>query len=448
MDIVDAYRSQMKKMIVLGAPLAAGYIVHVSIGVTDTIMLGRYSVDALAAVVLGHTYFFVFFIVGGGFGHAVMPLVASAVSSGDDLQVRRFTRMGLWLSAAFSIIFLGSFWFSSAVLQLLGQDPSLSLVAQGYLRVVGFALFPALMVIVIKSYLSALELMRAVLLITLGGFIINIPLNYCLIFGNWGAPELGVQGAAIASLVVNIFMALGVALYAQWVLPAQQIFARLWRPDWSAMVKVAKLGAPIGATSFAEVGLFSGASFMMGWLGTVPLAAHGVALQLTSLAFVVHVGLSGAATILVGKAYGRQDKTTLRQVSIAAFALSMVFATLTAIAYVTIPAPLLAAFIDAADPAFDQIIFYGSALLLMSALFQVVDAAQVMGLGFLRGIQDTAVPMAMAVVSYWIIGLPIAYIFCFIFDWGGPGLWAGLAVGLAAAAVMMLARFLLLLKRL
>ena len=448
MYISDAYRSQIKKMIALGAPLAAGYIVHVSIGVTDTIMLVRYSIDALAAVVLGHTYFFVFFIVGSGFGHAVMPLVASAVSSGENQQIRRVTRMALWLSALFSVASFGLLWFSGAVLEMFGQDPALSSVAQSYLRIVGFALLSALILIVIKDYLSALELMQAVLFITLGGFIINIPLNYCLIFGNCGAPELGVQGAAIASLTVNIFMAIGVSLYAQWALPEQQIFARLWRPDWSALLKVAKLGAPIGATSFAEVGLFSGSTIMMGWLGTVPLAAHGVALQLTSLVFVVHVGLSGAATIRVGKAYGQNDAVTLRQGAIAGFVLSMVFAAVTVFAFVLMPKPLLSAFVDANDPDFDQIILYGSVLLLMAAMFQVVDAAQVMALGFLRGIQDTTVPMAMAVVSYWVIGLPGAYVFCFMLDWGGAGLWAGLAVGLAAAAVMMLTRFSMLLRQL
>ena len=240
-----------------------------------------------------------------------MPLVASAEAQGDQIQVRRITRMGFWLSALFGLLAMPVFWWSSTLLQAFGQQASLADEAQRYLRFAGFAIVPALLMMVVKSYLAGLKKTQAVLWIIVAGVGLNIVLNYAFIFGNWGAPELGIQGAGVASLIVNLMLFFGVVLYAANNTPEYALFHRLWKLDWDVFGTVARMGGPIGVTGLAESGLFAASAIMMGWLGTVPLAAHGIALQLTAATFMVHLGLSNTATIRAGTAMGRQDEAHL-----------------------------------------------------------------------------------------------------------------------------------------
>ena len=210
------------------------------------------------------------------------------------------------------------------------------------------------------------------------------------------------------------------------------------------MNDVMKLGLPISVTGLAESGLFAGSTIMMGWLGPVAVAAHGIALHITSLTFVIHVGLSSAATIQVGQAYGAANFIDLKRSTFAASFASGSVVLFTVLAFLMMPKFLVSLFVDPNAPEIEEILVYGVLLLYMAALFSTVDAAQVMALGVLRGMQDTSIPMAMAVFSYWIVGLPAAYLLCFTLNWGGVGLWAGLAMGLACAATGLIGRFLIL----
>ena len=437
-----------RSMLRLGAPLILSQLALMGIGVTDSIMLGWYSVEALAAGVLGHTVFFVMFIVGGGFGIAVMPLVASAIARNAAKEARRVTRMGVWLSIAYAMAVLPLFIYSEALLVLIRQSAELAQFASDYLFIVGFAMAPALIITVLKSYLAAQELVTFALATTILGFFVNIPLNYVLIFGEFGLPELGLQGSATASVLVNSFMAICLWLYAVLKLPERALFQRIWQPDWTSMRTVIRLGLPISVTSLAEAGLFSASTLMMGWLGTIAVAAHGIALNITSLTFVIHLGLSSAATIQVGQAFGADRLEELKSSAIMASLASAMVVCATVVLFLSIPEFMVSLFVDPKAPELDQILTYGKLFLLMSALFSTVDAAQVMALGILRGIQDTSVPMGMAVVSYWLIGIPVAYWLAFPLGWEGVGLWAGLAVGLACAAIGLLARFALLYSKL
>jgi MATE family multidrug resistance protein len=219
------------------------------------------------------------------------------------------------------------------------------------------------------------------------------------------------------------------------------MFARLWRPDWEALARVFRLGWPIGLTNLAEVGLFAASSVMMGWLGTLPLAAHGIALQVTSVIFMVHVGLSNVATVRAGQAQGRGDGQGLRDGARVVLAVSGVVAVCTVVVFLAVPGVLIGLFLSPDDPSRPAVIAIGVMLLAAAALFQVVDAAQVMALGLLRGVQDTRVPMVIAGLSYWVVGVPASYVLGFTFGMGGPGIWLGLALGLALAGVFMLWRF-------
>lgn len=440
---LPAIAREARALLVLGLPLVGSHLAQVSMHITDTVMMGWYGVEALAAVVLGATVFFTLFLVGSGFAWAVMPIIAAAVSNGQDTEVRRITRMGLWLSLLFGAGVLPLFLFAAPVLRALGQDPALADAAQGYLRIAGWGIFPALVVMVLKNYLAAQERTQVVLWATVAAAVLNGLLNWAFIFGNWGAPELGVRGAALATLGTQVFSLVIVLAYAAW-LPAlrhHELFVRFWRPDWGAFGSVFRLGWPIGITTLAETGLFAATAIMMGWVGTRELAAHGIALEIISTVFMVHLGLSNAATVRVGQAFGRGDRAAMRLVGGTGLALVIGIALLTVALFVAAPEPLIGLFLDPADPERPAILAIGATLLAVAAIFQLADAGQVMTLSLLRGVQDTRVPMILAALSYWGVGIPTSYLLGFTYGMDGAGIWLGLVIGLILAFVLLSLRF-------
>ncbi|MEH6674956.1 MAG: MATE family efflux transporter [Sulfitobacter sp.] len=435
------YPGHARAITVMGLPLVGGHLGQIAIGVSDTIMAGWYSVEALAAVTLASTYFFVLLIFGSGFAWGVMPLVAAFDAEGDEIGLRRATRMGMWLSMGFAVLALPLMIWSRPIMALMGQDQALADMVDGYLFIASWGIFPALMVMVLKSYLAALERTQVVLWITLLAGVANVLANYAFIFGNWGAPELGVRGAALASVTSHSVSLVAVVIYVLWKMPQHQMFVRLWRPDWEMLARVFRLGLPIGFTGLSEVGLFAASAVMMGWLGTVALAAHGIALQLASITFMVHLGISNVATIRAGNAYGRRDPAHLARGAIMATVMSALVAVVTIFVFVIWPEPLINLFMQRDEPAREQILAIGVALLAMASLFQLVDGAQAVALGILRGVQDTTVPMILAGFSYWIVGMPASYLLGFVFDLEGVGVWLGLVFGLGVAAILLNARF-------
>lgn len=435
------YRAHASAILKLGLPLILSNMAQFAIHMTDTVMLGWYDVTALAAGTIASTLFFSVFILGAGFGQAVTPLVASAVEADDEVQARRVTRMGLWLSIIYGLIVAVPFFWAEDILIAIGQDPAVAAMAHIYLQIIIWQMVPALMVMTLKSFLAAQEHTAVILWSTLGTALLNVLLNYVLIFGNWGAPELGIRGAAIASLSVTIVTVLWLAVYILRTLPQFELFRNFWRPDSEIMARVFRLGWPIGLTSLAESGLFGATAIMMGWIGPIPLAAHGIALQLAGLTFMIHIGLSQAATVRAGRAVGRGDVPHLRRGGVAAIAMSILVALCTSALFLTAPELLISLFIDPQEPERAQLLRVGASLVMIAALFQLVDASQVLALGLLRGVQDTTVPMLMATISYWVVGLPVSYVLGFWFGFGAVGLWFGLVIGLALAALLLMWRF-------
>ncbi len=432
-----------RAVLVLGLPLVGSHVAQFALHVTDTIMLGWYSVTDLAAGALGATVFFVLFTLGSGYGQAVMPMVATAAASQNDTEVRRVTRMGMWLSLAYALVFLPLFVFAQPVLNALGQDPDVARLGGGYLSIVGFGLAPALLSMVLKSYLAAQGRTQVVLWATVGGVFVNIGINWLLIFGNLGFPEMGARGAATASVLVQIVTFGAMLIYAV-TLPSlrhYQLLVRFWRPDWAALRGVNALGLPIGGAMLAETGLFAASAVMMGWFGKLSLAAHSIALEITALFFMVHLGLANAATVLIGRAKGTGDAAALRAVARTAVILSLSFAGATMMVYFVFAEPMVGLFLKPDDPERDLIIPVGVSLLMVAALFQLADAGQAMAMGLLRGVHDTRQPMIIAAVAYWLIGLPAGYGLGFLAGMGGTGIWLGLVAGLSAAALALHARF-------
>jgi MATE family multidrug resistance protein len=302
-------------------------------------------------------------------------------------------------------------------------------------------MIPALLANSMRSFLSGMQLTTVQIWVTLVALVMNAGINYALIFGRLGAPEMGIQGAAVASVFVQTLTFVVLAIYAQVKFPEAALFQRIWRPDWQALREVFRIGLPIGLTSLAEGGLFSASAVMMGWIGELELAAHGIALQITALFFMFHVGMSQAATVRAGGAYGRRNEVELRRWGRTALAVSWSFGVLAIVLMVTLPGQMVALFVDPDEPARATILSIGTTLVLLSALFQFVDATQIVALALLRGVQDTAVPMWLASVSYWMIGLPASYVMAFVLGWAEVGIWLGLTVGLGAASVGLMTRF-------
>ncbi len=434
-------RAHLGAVLGLGLPLIGSFLAQMSMGLIDTLMMGWYGVDELAGMVLGSTLFFTLMLMGAGFGWAVMPLAATAREAGDTAGLRRVTRMGLWVSLLAGLATLPVLWFSAPILEAIGQQPRLAAIAQEYLRIAALGMVPLLLSMVLRSYLTAMERPGWVLQVTLAAAGLNAGLNYLLIFGNFGAPELGVRGAAVASAVVQGASLLALAGLAGRNFPAHRLFARLWRPDWRAFAQVARMGMQIGLTSLAETGLFAASTLIMGYVGVLELAAHGIAIQIVSLFFMVHVGLSNVATVRAGQALGRGDAAGLRQGARVVLAVSGGFALVSVAVFLALPEALIGLFLDPDEPLRAEILAVGRALLAVAALFQLVDAAQVMALGLLRGVQDTRAPMLHAVFSYWLVGVPLSWFLGIALGWGGVGVWSGLVIGLGLAAVLMQGRF-------
>lgn len=436
---VGALRREIGVCLSLGVPLIGSQIAQLMLGVTDTVVLGWYSVEDLAALVLASGFHFAFLIFGAGFAFAVAPLVSSAQ---DDVQtMRRVTRMSNWIVVIYSAAIYPIMFFSEHIFVALGQDPEISARAQDYLRITGAATGFMLIFYVLRSYLSARERVREILLLSLFGVVINAILDVVFVFGLGPIPAMGVQGAAMTTFCVSALGMGLLGLIAARIFPDDQLFVRMWRPDFEIMRKLVRLGVPIGFTALFEVGLFSAASIFIGWFGVQALAAHGIVLQLASIAFMLHLGLSQAVTIRIGQAFGRGDRPMIALSAWAAVILSICFATFTVLIFVSMPEALCRLFLDQTDPKAGTILPMAVGLLMIAAAFQFADGLQAIMLGALRGAQDTFWPMVFALVSYWGMGLGTAYYLGTVLNWQAQGVWIGLTVGLGAAAVLLGARF-------
>jgi len=438
-----SYRAHVRALLLLGLPLIGSNLAQMALHVTDTVIIGWYGASELAAVGLGGSTFFIFFILGSGFGHAVTPLVASALGRGDETQARRATRMGMWLSIFFGLLMFPLTWFSGPIFSALGQTDEVAALGQDFLRIAGLGMIPALLINALRGFLAAAERTAVLLWVTLAGVVLNALLNWVFVFGNWGAPELGVKGSAIASVGTQVATAVALMAYAAWhpALARYTLFVRFWRSDNQALGQVFRLGWPIGLTGLFESGLFEATLIMMGWIGTAHLAAHTIAIQLAAIAFMVHLGLSNAATVRAGRALGEGDMTRLYDGARMAILMSFSFAVIVVVVFLTQASGLVGLFLDPTNASSAEIVALGTSLVAVAALFQLADSAQVMALGLLRGVHDTRAPMWIASISYWLIGIPTSYLLAFPAGLGGVGLWLGLVVGLTVAAVLLMWRF-------
>ena len=424
-------RVELREMFALAAPIVVVQVGLQLMGFTDTLMVGRVSADALAGVALGNFYFYNVAILGMGTLMALDPVVSQAVGARDAEGVRRGIQRGMMLALAVSLLVGVAFAGSGVAFRMLRQPPSVVPLARDFVQLSIGGLPPFFMFIVLRQSLQALLVVRPVLLAVVVGNAVNLAANWVLIFGHLGAPPMGVAGSAWSTVLARWAMLLTLVV-AAW--PTLRPYMRgSWRaaaavaPIWRMIV----IGIPIGMQWFFEAGAFALATLMFGWLGTIPLAGHEVALSLASLTFMVPVGFSSAAAALVGHAVGRADMPAARRHAAGAFVLGVGFMAMSGVLMLLFPVRIAGWFTR--DPA---VIAVAAALIPIAGIFQVFDGTQAVGSGLARGTGDTKVPMLMHLFGFWAIGIPLSVVLGFGFHRGGPGIWWGLTWGLICAAVL------------
>ncbi len=437
------WTSDIRPTLALGLPIAGAQLAQMAINTTDVVMVGWLGPTELAAMVLAFNLYILLWLFCMGVLQAVVPMAAKARGQRQPRELRRAVRMGFWVVAFYSLLVLGLLWHTQEILLAFGQDAEVSRLAGGYMRVMMFSLPPSLMTMAIRNFVTVMGKTQVVLWATVAGAVVNAILDYVLIFGHFGAPELGMIGAGIASLGTSAvtFALLVFYVTSQKTLRRYSIFGRIWRLDWPALFAIVRLGWPIGLTLLFEVGLFSGSSLMMGWLGTIPLAAHGIALQIASITFMVPLGIGQAGMIRVGIAAGENNNAAVGRAGWVALAIALTFMGGTAILMWSAPHALISLFLDTANPQSAEVLAIGASFLGIAAIFQLFDGAQVVGGSLLRGLSDTKIPMIIAVIGYWLVGAMLSYVLGFVFGFGGIGIWWGLAAGLAFVAILAMARF-------
>ncbi len=441
--LAGLWRGDVLPTLTLGAPIAGAQVAQMAINTTDVLMIGWLGATELAAAVLAFNLFIVIWLFGMGVLQAVIPLAARARGERRARDLRRAVRMGFWFVAFYCVPAWGIMWFTEDLLVALGQEARVSELAGIYARIMMFSMLPSLMTMALRSFITVMERAQIVLWATIVGAVLNALIDYCLIFGNFGFPRLELVGAAIASVATST---LTFVILVGYVLRDRQlrryaVFGRLWRSDWSKLAEIVRLGWPIAITLLVEVGLFSGTSVLMGWIGTIDLAAHGIATQLGSLTFMVPIGIGQAAMIRIGLAAGRGDRDAVGRAGWTAFGIGLVFMGSCAVAFWLFPQTLVGLFLDFDNPDAAEVLAISVGFVAIAALFQVFDGTQVIGSSLLRGLSDTKVPMVIAVIGYWGIGMGAAYGLGFPLGFGGIGIWWGLAAGLAVVAVVVMWRF-------
>ncbi|MWV16713.1 MATE family efflux transporter [Pseudomonas sp. L-22-4S-12] len=431
-------RAELRALLALATPIIIAQLAHTAMGFVDTVMAGRVSPRDLAAVALGNSLWVPVFLLMTGILLATTPKVAQRFGSGQHQEIGPLVRQALWLALAVGGGAAVLLWNAEPVLHLMQVDPSLIEPAMGYLRGVACG-FPAVALYhVLRCYSDGLGHTRPSMMLGIGGLLLNIPLNYVLIYGKLGLPALGGVGCGWATGIVMWSMLLGMLWWVNWApyYRPSQLFARFDWPQWPVLRRLLAIGVPIGVAVFAEASIFSVIALLIGGLGATVVAGHQIALNFSSLVFMIPYSLGMAATVRVGQSLGRDQPREAR------FAAGVGMAT--ALAYACLSASLMLLWrseIAQIYTASAEVIAVASSLIVYSALFQFSDAIQVTAAGALRGYQDTRATMLYTLFAYWGIGLPVGYGLG-LADWfgepSGPrGLWQGLVVGLTCAAVLL-----------
>lgn len=452
--MLQNYTKEFRYNIKLSVPVILGMLGHTFVQLADNIMVGQLGTAELAAVSLGNSFVFIAMSLGIGFSTAITPLVAEADGAGLKENAKSALKHGLLLCTVLGLTLFGLILLAKPIMYAMKQPIEVVELALPYLDLVAFSLVPLIIFQAFKQFSEGLSQTKYPMYATIVANVINIVLNYLLIFGNFGFPELGIVGAAIGTLVSRFFM----VLYLWFILKTKEKFKyyvtgfNFAKIEKTVMKKIVELGFPSALQMFFEVGIFTSAVWLSGVLGKNAQAANQIALNLSSMTFMFGMGLGVTAMIRVGNQKGLSNFKELRRIAqsifLLTFLLEIIFAALFLIGRHWFPS----LYLDIEDMTNfadnTEVLVIAAELLLVAAFFQISDGVQVVVLGALRGLQDVKIPTVITFISYWLIGFPVSYYLCLHTDLKSTGIWVGLLTGLTASAIMLYLRFNYLTKKL
>lgn len=439
------FRTELRATLAIAGPLALANLLQMAIGATDVIFVARLGQESLAASSLSVSIFMLISWALSGLTGAVAPLISAERGAGRHAvrEIRRSMRMALWLAVISGGLAMTVGGFGETIMLATGQQPGVAAKADTFLDIIAWAIIPMIVANVLRTFVSAMGRPIFATAITALAIGVNALANWVFIYGHFGMPEMGLEGSAFATVVTctATVAAYVAAIQSDRHLRRYHLFGRWWRPEWQRFREILKIGLPIALIIVAEGGFFGAAGFLMGRLGAAELAGHTIALQIAALAFQVPFGVGQAATIRVGFHYGARDPAGIGRAGWAAVVVAFGFSFIAAAVMVLFPRLVLSIYVQINNPANAVMVALAMQYLLVAAAFQLFDGIQAVAAGLLRGLQDTRIPMVMALFGYWVVGFGTAIFLGFFTPWSGLGVWIGLAVGLVATSALLLWRW-------
>nr|VFJ55176.1 MAG: multidrug resistance protein, MATE family [Candidatus Kentron sp. FW] len=436
--------ADIRAILRISLPLVFGYLGKIAIGFTDNIMVGHLGSEALGAMGLAAAVYAVFLMIGTGLLFSVMVLVSQARGAGRALTIPGIIRQGIWISGALSVPACIVLWNLDDILVLTGQKAMLAGIAGHYMDYYLWTMFPAFSSLVFILALTAMGRTEIVLLIAWLEVGLNIILNYLLIFGKFGFPAMGVAGAGLASVIIH---GIGCAIFFVFfdfhkLFRRRPMFRRAWRPRWTMIGRILKLGWPKGLEMIINKSLFSVATLLAGWLGVKVVTAHTIAFQTSLIVFfIVSIPLADAVTARIGIAAGRESRAGMWRILVSALLLFLLFILPAVVILAGFPEWIVALFIGFETPNIDDLVAVTSPLIILMAVFVIADGLRIVTDRALNGLADMKVPALIAALSHWGVGFSLGVMFGFVMDGGIVGLWLGLTIGMFVATLLYLARF-------
>lgn len=440
-ELPDNWRAELRALLLLGIPMGLTQVAQFFVFFVDVLMIGRLGPTDLAAASLGTVYFFALWMLGAGPAMAVTPLVSQALGANknDRKDARRSVRMALWMIIAMTPLVVMICAVSENISLFFNQDPIVAAKAADYALILGLCWPFSVAVMALRCLLASIGKTSVPFFLAMATTAINISMNYIFIFGNFGAPKLGLVGAGVASLIASIAgLALFIA-YIGWDRHAREfdVFGHFWRADWPRFAEVNRLGWPISITTFFEGMLFNAAVFLAGTIGIAVQAAYQIGLNVASLAFMMPFGIAMAGGVRIGLAAGAQNQAAMKRASLTSIAACVVAIGVSAIPIALYPGLVANIYLDVSDPINAEVIAFVISFLPVAAAFMLFDAVQVAANQMLRALKDVRAAMIITGISFWVLGFPVSYILGLHTPVGALGIWYGLLVSLIAASILL-----------
>jgi MATE family multidrug resistance protein len=432
------YFENYKLTFLLAYPVILSQLGHIMVGVVDTAMVGKIGTLEQAAVALSNGLYMIVLVFGLGISYGVTPLVAEADSAKKDDENRALLKHSIVINTLIGILLFLLLLMISPILNLFNQQKEVVVLAIPFLNVMMLSMIPLCIFSGLKQFIEGLSYTRMAMVITIGASFLNILLNYLMIFGHWGLPAMGIMGACWASFIARVAMAIAMLLYVYY----NKAFKIYWQNidfrtySKTIIKKILVIGVPSGLQWVFEIGVFSVAVILIGWIGPKAQAAHLITLSLAAITYMMASGLAAATTVRVGNQLGMKSEVGIRTAAFSSLIMVILFMGIMAISFISLRFYLPSLFTNDLE-----VINLSASLLVIAAFFQLSDGVQVVALGALRGVKDVKIPTLITFVAYWIIGLPMSYVFAFIFNLGALGVWYGLFLGLTSAAILLFLRF-------